>query len=284
MNEIAAKQNELDQLKLQYAARVFYNRAEIYNYIVWVLCLLSAVMVVFANSKSAIPFVIIFFSDIFALIHNKCMERAVLIASDFRKLFDHNVFNLEGVCVDTHNSLDRLIEFREKVIAKNPQKYIIQLKNTGRDNPPGVRNWYDTTADLSGDAATFKCQKENVWWDKKISIYQWLLCGAITILLIGVAIFLLRVKSLTEVLLILLSEAGLIIRLCERITIIYQYKKVSIEIDTLVSSFDAFAEHKGVTALQSKIEQRRNLPMTHINYIHQKAAKKLTELYEKIGI
>lgn len=282
MNKITAKQNEPDQLKLQYAASIFYNRAEISNYIVWVLCLLSAAMVFLSGYTSAVPFAIIFFSDIFAFVLKKYMERAVFVAADFRKLFDRNVFELENDCVNTRNNFDRLAELREKVIARNFRDFTVQSENTGRNEPPGVKNWYDTNADMSGAAATFECQKENVWWDKKISVYQWLFFGVITILLISVVALLLRAKSLAEVLLILLSEAGLLIRLCERITVIYKYKKVSIEIDTIVSSFDAFAEHKGVSTLQSKIEQRREIPMTHMNYLHKKAARKLTELYTKV--
>lgn len=282
MNKIAAKQNEPDQLKLQYAARIFYNRAEISNYIVWLLCLLSAAMVFFSDPTNTLPFAIIFFSDIFAFVFNKYMEKAILVAADFRKLFDHNVLGLYSDYVYTHNNFTRLAELKEKVIAGNFRDFTVQLKNTGKDKPPGVRNWYDTNANISGDLATFECQKENVWWDKKILIYQWLLYGVITILLISVVILLFRAKSLTEVSLILLSEAGLLIRVCERITVIYQYKKVSIEIDTIVNSFDAFTKHKGVSTLQSKIEQRREIPMTHINYFHKKAAKKLTELYIKV--
>lgn len=210
------------------------------------------------------------------------MEKAVLIASDFRKLFDRNVFELESDVIITHNSFDRLVELREKVITRNIRNYTVQSENSGEDEPPGVKNWYNTNADMTGDDAIFECQKENVWWDKKILVCQWLFCGVITILIISVAILLLRAKSLAEVSLILLSEAGLLIRVCERIAVIYQYKKISIEIDTIVSSFDAFAEHKGVSMLQSKIEQRREIPMTHINYLHKKAARKLTELYTKV--
>lgn len=284
MNIITEKQNEPDKLKLQYAARVFYNRAEKCNYIIWVLCILSSVMVFFSNSGTATTFVIviIFFSDIFAFCLNKYMKKAVIIAADFKKLFDRQVFGEEIDCINTQNPYEKLTEFKEKLIMEKAIEFTVQSANSGADNPPGVKNWYYVDPNTQVDVAIFECQKQNVWWDKKISAYQRLFVTIVVVLVVIIAILLFRANILSEIVLIIFSQVWLLIKICERILTACNYKKISIEIDTIVNSFVDFSERKGIYNLQSKIEKRREIPLTHINLFHKNVAPQLTDLYLKI--
>lgn len=170
MNAIEKRQNEDRMLRYQYTSRCYYDHAETQNDLVWLCCIISWLTIVLPGSSAwgmffiAVPF----FVDIIAAILNWRMTSNVSWASALRKCFDAYVlgFNTNQF---TEFEVRELEELSIKAVKHSPEKSQEQMTNTGRDNPPGVRNWYEFSQPLSEQDAIYECQKQNCWWNKKIT-------------------------------------------------------------------------------------------------------------------
>ena len=81
---------------------------------------------------------------------------------------------------------------------KHKKEADIHIHNTGRDKPPGVRNWYEfknTVADLQ---AQFECQKQNVWWNKKIVKNRMIILPIILFIIISFLLLCLSYSNLMQ--------------------------------------------------------------------------------------
>ena len=148
--EIQERQNEEKYLKVQYAARVYFNSAEKYNYLAWVACLVSAFSIFLPGSWS--PYIINgipFIADIFAVILSLVASYKIKWASKLRKYFDSYVLNID-MNQRSETDIRKMRERTEKICCKNPNDTAIQIANTGKDSPPGVRNWYEFSSFYSG--------------------------------------------------------------------------------------------------------------------------------------
>ena len=105
---------------------------------------------------------------------------------------------------------------------------------------------------------------------------------AATLIVVIPAVVLGHSMPLADIIVILAGILGLLIRLGGRILTMYQYQRMSIQLDGFVEKYDNFAPDKGLDVLQNAIEERRRLPIVHCNAIHTKLAKKLHEKYEAI--
>ena len=86
------RQNEEQYLKIQYAARRLFNEAEKINYLSWIFCLLSALMIfVPDNTIKIISIGIPILLDIFALISNFIFTNKLQSAANLRNYFDAEV-------------------------------------------------------------------------------------------------------------------------------------------------------------------------------------------------
>lgn len=81
---------------------------------------------------------------------------------------------------------------------------------------------------------------------------------------------------------VLLSSA-LVIRVLERIVINAKYIKISNEIDGIVKVLEFGKTQENIKKLQLMINQKRNLSVVGINFIHKSFAKKLSVLYDKLN-
>jgi len=86
---IIERQNKPCMLKIQYAARVYYNNAEKWNYIVWLFCLVSAFSVFLPdNLPYRLSFAVPFVADIAAWIFMNIVDKNVKKAAELRRYFD----------------------------------------------------------------------------------------------------------------------------------------------------------------------------------------------------
>lgn len=134
------RQNEDQYLKIQYAARNCFNAAEKVNYLSWAFCLLSAVMVFVPDSNTkyitvGIPVLLDIAAFISAFIFNDRLKNA----ANLRNYFDSQVLMINE---DNYTDTDKhkLKELALNIYQKNQSEADIYIHNTGRDNPPGVRN------------------------------------------------------------------------------------------------------------------------------------------------
>ena len=282
MKEIAHRQNEQKPLKIQFASRMLFNRAERENYIVWLLYLVSALAgFVGGNFAPWIAATVIIVADLLAYALEKRMEKDILQAADLRSIFDRYVFGMPQLL--TEDASDTLCEVAEDLAIRYPKEYRIQTTHTGSDTPPGVKDWYNTNIDIPAHTTpVFSLIKENKWWDKKMVRSKNIAYTAATLLVLIPAVILGHSMPLADIIVILAGILGILIRLGSRILTMYQYQKMSIQLDGFVEKYDNFAPDKGLDVLQNAIEKRRRLPVVHCNAIHTKLAKKLHEKYRAI--
>ena len=282
IKEIAQRQNEPKPLKIQFASRMLFNRAEAENYIVWLLCLVSALTgFVGSNVAPWIAATVIIVADFLALALEKRMERDIHQAADLRSIFDRYVFGMPQLL--TEEDSDMLCEVAEDLVIRHPEEYRVQTTHTGTDTPPGVKDWYDTNINIpTHTAPAFSLIKQNKWWDRKMVRSKNIAYAAASLIILIPAVVLGHNMPLADIIVIFAGTLGLFIRLGGRILTMYQYQRMSIQLDGFVEKYDNFAPDKGLDVLQNAIEERRRLPIVHCNAIHTKLAKKLHKKYEAI--
>lgn len=278
--EIQAQQNEIKFLKIQYAARRCFNAAENYNYFAWLACIVSAFSIFLPNVWHAfiangIPFTF----DIVAAIFNALTQRNVYWGAYLRKYFDANVIGINPNQFSKSEE-QNILEKAETVFSAHPYDGLLQISTTGHDVPPGVKNWYEFPTPLNAVEAQFECQKQNIWWDKKMSqrkIPIIVFGGIFIIACFGFSMHMLNRSILTT----LLCSSGIILKLFERLNENIKYIQVSLQIDGSKETIEIKPEEKYVEHLQSLIDERRGINVLELNSIHKKVAAKLSALYSK---
>lgn len=250
------------------------------NYVSWLLCIVSAIMVFIPDSASkvislGIPALLEVFAFITAYIFNNKLKKA----ASLRNYFDSYVLMI-GEDSYTDICKQKLREIALTAYNKHKKEADIHIHNTGRDKPPGVRNWYEfknTVADLQ---AQFECQKQNIWWDKKMVKNRMIILPIILFILISlfIAMFVLF-KS--DALSIIVCAIGIIMKIAERIIKHYSYHKTSIKIDAIQSHAERELTAETVKELQELIDERREIPVLEINIIHKLKAKRYSSSYEE---
>ena len=284
-NNISEKQNEPRMLRYQYAARSFYNRAEIQNFFVWIFVLISwALIFIPINEKNETPLLCIaFFSDLIAAFFCSRVLYTVNIASSLRKYFDAYVF---GFDLNRFSELE-VRGFEEliiKIINTHQKSSRIQMMNTGRDKPPGVLDWYEIPTHLSEQDAIFECQKQNCWWNKKITIKRIAFSGVLIISFFCITIGFFKITNTDlSVLKVALCSAGLVLKAGERIATNIRYYLLGLKIDHALETLEVSKNSKLLLHLQELIENRRTMPVLEINIVHRMLAEKLSVLYKRIS-
>ena len=257
------RQNENLLLKIQYASRRYFNSAEKVNYVSWLLCIVSAIMVFIPDSASkvislGIPALLEVFAFITAYIFNNKLKKA----ASLRNYFDSYVLMI-GEDSYTDICKQKLREIALTAYNKHKKEADIHIKNT--------------VADLQ---AQFECQKQNIWWDKKMVKNRMIILPIILFILISlfIAMFVLF-KS--DALSIIVCAIGIIMKIAERIIKHYSYHKTSIKIDAIQSHAERELTAETVKELQELIDERREIPVLEINIIHKLKAKRYSSSYEE---
>ena len=173
-----------------------------------------------------------------------------------------------------------ILEKAETVFSAYSHDGLIQIRNTGHDVPPGVKDWYEFSTPLNAVEAQFECQKQNIWWNKKMSqrkIPITIFAGISIIAGFGFSMHILNRSILTT----LLCSSGIILKLFERVYENTEYIQVSLQIDGSKETIEIQPEEKYVEHLQSLIDERRGINVLELNSIHKKVAAKLSALYSK---
>ena len=97
------------------------------------------------------------------------INKNIIIGATTKEVIDRKLFNFKIT--------DKDLDISEKIICKKSRdikykytnEYKVESNTTGIDKERGVKDWYENTQNLSLYEAIFKCQKENINWDEKIS-------------------------------------------------------------------------------------------------------------------
>ncbi len=277
---ISNRQNESLLLKIQYASRRYFNSAEIVNYVSWLLCIVSAVMIFIPDSapeliEKGIPVLL----DVFAFITVYIFNSKLKNAASLRNYFDSYVLM---ICEDNYTDV-RKQELREIALNtynRHKKEADISIQKTGRDKPPGVKDWYEFKNPVDDLQAQFACQKQNIWWNKKMVKNRMIILPIILFILISffVAMFVLFKSDAPS---IIVCAIGIILKVIERIIEHYFYHKISIKIDAIQSHAERELTAETVKELQELIDERREIPVLEINIIHKLKAKRYSSSYEE---
>ncbi|MBR1750405.1 MAG: hypothetical protein IJ740_05900 [Ruminococcus sp.] len=277
---IINRQNEDLLLKIQYASRRYFNSAEKFNYLSWVLCIASATMIFVPDSApelidKGIPAVLEVFAFITACIFNSKLKNA----ASLRNYFDSYVLMIDE---DSYTDIrkQKLREIALTAYNRHKTEADIHIHNTGRDKPPGVRNWYEFKNSVADVQAQFECQKQNIWWNKKMVKNRMIILPIILFILIALfVVMFILFKS--DVLSIIVCALGIVLKVAERIFEHYHYHEISIKIDANQSHAERELTAEVIKELQELIDERREIPVLEINMIHKLKAKRYSSSYEE---
>ena len=281
MKEIAKRQNEELYLKLQFAARKLFNRAEITSYLTWLFCMISVVVSLLCNNDSHFIFaIIIIVSELAALFFNNYTAQIIQNAADLRALFDHHILNLPPP--HTTNPKEVLFEIAEKLKQNYYKDYLCQVNHTGKQQPPGVKDWYDTEVDVpEGSCAAYFIFNENKYWDGKMVAFKRAV-GSVALIAFAVILYIVYLNlSLSSFIWIVTGSLALFVKIVERLIVMRHYHDASVKIDTLLSIFDTLGKDKAIPEIQNAINIRRRLPVVHINLFHKIKAYTYHFLYRQ---
>ena len=277
MKEIQKRQNEQKPLEIQAIARILYNRAEKINSWLWILPIISYLTIfITSDSFDNAVTIVCFLIDVVAVALQFWFEHLIKFASKCKKIFDYYVLGFSNsINIDSPYD-ERLL----KVLRKRKQEISLYTSNTGKDSPPGVKYWYTFIETLSSDEAKFECQKQNKWWDEKLTKFR--LFKDLILFAILLFVFVIVVKNSNPSWVRIVFSSIIIIRLIERIITNLRYMVLSIQISGAVSILENNKNEEQLLRLQEKIDAKRELSVVGWNFLHSKFAKRLTEAYESL--
>ena len=281
---IIARQNEEEMLRFQFASRKYYNRAELFDILIWATCFIAWLTILLPSDgvwETMVPCITTAL-DIAIFIFFWRLSKNVRHASSLRAYFDSYV--LATPC-QHYSSSDRqnLVELALEAAEKYPLDYATQIANSGHDTPPGVRDWYEFPHACDGLSAVFICQKQNCWWTRKVSQAKRIFTVVTTILLI--ALFCLVAYAAwpqKSGLHIFLSVVGIVLKVLERVVAKYNYHCISEQLTGATEAIENNLTVEGIESLQKLIDRRRSLPVLESNIIHKIKAKVFSARYLKL--
>ena len=267
-------------LKCQYAARYLFNYAEVVNVAVWLFAILSAIMV-FVDLDSSVSLWIPIAIDVFSLAALGWRNYNVKWAAKLRNYFDAVVL---GIGLSNYSEADKrsIFERISNIERRKSDTLRIQINNTGRDNPPGVKNWYEFPDELSGCEAVFETQKQNCWWNKRLSSRRKVIVGIVLVSIFISALFVMTFhQQLSDK--IIACFVALAVNAFDLIQANIKYDNLSKAMDTLIKTPDISKNASQLEYLQRIINDRRQIPVLEMNLIHKKHSKEWSETYGHVS-
>ena len=175
------KQNEKDMLDILYSQRFYYNRVNCLENLSVVLTLFICIFDFFEIKNSIIKIIVNgFMVGVNALL--LCfIKKDIVKGANLKKYFDYSLFGFSGITKDFEKECKGFIY---DVLSKKRKDYNHQVNNNGKSKPPGLKDWYFDEG-KSGEVEVIKSmQKQNLYWDKKISKIYLSFIGVTLILLL----------------------------------------------------------------------------------------------------
>lgn len=273
---ILQRQNDHTMLRFQYAARKYFNLAEIFGNVALGASLASVFLILLPelsneNVSLFAPIVL----DIVALGSYTIMGCCVSCGADIRNYFDQFVLDIDS----EKYSREYKIKLRNKVdiITKLFKRECLeQIDNTGHDYPPGVKDWYEFSREYRDSDVVFECQKINARWDKELTAKRLKIQFTVilvVILIVSGACILYNVSVWKIIACIISAAITFFDRIKENIVYIKQSEKISGRIEALEISKNKVH----IKELQKMIGNRRKIRVVGINRLHKQNSKRMSD-------
>lgn len=282
---IQKRQNEKQLLKCQFVARRYYNLAEKANLSAFISSIASALLVLIPESNnetiSAVLLLLPALLGIISIVSYKLLDFYVKTASELRNYFDQKV---TGIVISEYpeHRIRRIREKIENITKRHKEECKIQTANTGRDTPPGVRDWYEFARLFPDCDVVVECQRQNQWWNNKLLRLRVYLYAVIFLSSVAGFIIICLSGQLTLIRCIA-CFFSIVLTFLDRIVQNVKYIIVSKKIDWFFEIPSLSKNPDQIKSLQELICSRREYRVTEINLFHKKRSKNLSEEYERIS-
>ena len=263
-------------MDIQFAAKVYCNKAEKINYLIWSLCIIAAVLSIVVKYENNFYLLFCIIIEITAFFLQLLMDYYTSLFSTFRNSFDRYVL------------FDKDYFFSNKEVShltsvKKRKDYFSQINNNGNLKPPGVKDWYELNGnyEYSEIDAIIECQKQNKYWTTELMRIKFLITNVIFIIFLILFIFIAKMNSI-KVITLLFSTIALILKILERgITNLKYLNEIPI-LDGIIESACLNGNYEQVNLIQTHIDNLRKMPIYGMNIIHKISASKTSEKYRNI--
>ena len=278
-NNISIKQNEEKMLKVQFAARIFYNKAENLSYLAFVISFLLMFVIFIPDEYSVwLTKILPFLMQVLCFVILYIRDKYIIKASNLRNYFDYFVLNIKSSNY-SNSRVREIYEIAEENYKSRYDEFAIQSQNNGESKQPGVLDWYIIKEENNQIDAIYECQKQNIWWNSKMEKFRFKLYSRVLIFLILVLIMIFVSKGFLEM---ILSFSAILFLISSQIINWYKYIVISYKISGAVEILDLSRNEDGILILQEYLIELRKINLLHINLIHKKNAEILSKVFKEI--
>ena len=270
---IYERQNKSEILEMQAAAKIYYSSIPFYDNIINIVGIIICLISVLLPEKWYFNTVLIVFNFVLVFCDNFIIRERNK-AAKIREYIDAYLYDLR--CDIDEEEIAELTLVQKK---KNPELIELYCKNTGNDIPRGVRNWYSNYSGKDKWSEIVSCQKENLFFDKKICSKH-----LMKLVIYDVFVFVIFV--------ILSLKTNILVAFLQLFEIIYKSYRKTLEVCKLnifyteVESYITGCKNKykecDVIKIQKKINERRKMSIDISNSIHEKFSNEIHNDYKYI--
>lgn len=287
MNNIYIRQNDIEILDMLFLQRKMYDSAKIYWRLGWCIAITLAMVNIVCqilDIDSDIIILVVAAMDLGIILFEFLADRSQKIGAVTKGYIDDILFGMNNT-YDEY-SLSRIRELVIIYKGKYPKQYQVQINNTGKDDPPGIRDWYIVAQGDNKNIIVYKCQKQNVWWNGKLSrLYLYTLISIIGFLAV---IFLLALSvlniSIKSVALMYFANLGIVVKALKDVISGYRYysyyTKANEDIIMIDKTLDeSIITNSQINMLQGNINKIRKIQFLVPDFLHKLMSKKYHKLY-----
>ena len=281
---IMKRQNETDMLGYQFSSRRYFNTAEKCYSMAIIFSVISLLLAIPELNNSIVVMLFIITASIFDVVSWVLLffaGQSVKYGALLRNYFDNYVLGFKTTGY-SERTIRKIKDLTNKCVKKHKKEYEIQTSHTSRDDPPGVKDWYEFSTDYSDADVVFECQRQNQWWTTKLLLRRIAIFFILLVCIIVVAIIVLHYSQI-GVLKILVCFIGLVITFIDIIIESIRCVIITLEIEGSIKILEASKNLAQLELLQAMIEKRRELPVVEINLIHKRKSRVFSEEYEQLS-
>ena len=272
MNKIKHRQNEVDSLRLQAAARWHLNQADNIDLFYWVVLITIPLLKFFWIKSAGIDFVLIiwFFLTFFLDFQ---IEKYTAFGAEYKDNFDRYVYGWIDKIPKEVCSASKKLE------ADYPEWFALQMRHNGNDKPRGVKDWYELiTNEDDKQEAIQKALNENVKYDQYINHTLYVVILGLIFVFLSIAYFMgLPFSDLLNTFFI--TYASLSKKVISTLKNISKSNKINKDVEEILSNSGEATEFQYA---QTLLYKKRLIPGISLRYIYSASKDKITKrLYRR---
>lgn len=288
MNNISIDQNKEENLLLLFSQKTLYNKAKTTKYFALLLAIINFLLGIVSKTTDLYKEQFLISIFIIALVSKYLKNLSCKsndLASSTQELIDRKLygFKIESRFLENHNASE-LISVAKDLKEKYPQKYLVEISNSGTDKPNGVKNWYTKIySNLTVDEAILKCQKQNIYWDKYLIKYYKNILNILYVFIGIIFLILYWNQGVNSFVLGIISSFSIFDLLKNELSMTKKFTIHNLEIDSMISASVNLGSINTdfLENLQSKIFSRRKSCFNVPSFIHKLKSIKLHSNYDR---